>query len=80
MSKNVSNQCTFRECEPHKFENFERNVKVKYKTLRGNSTRFPERERGRERESPWDFIKIWKDVFLRLILKKKDGNQDLYGN
>ena len=80
MSKNVSNQYILRECEPHKFENFERKVKVKYKILREYSTRILERERGRERKWPWEFIKIWKDVFLRLILKKKGGNQDLYGN
>ena len=35
-----------------------------------------ERERERERESPREFIKKWKNVFLRLILKDKGGNQD----
>ena len=72
MSKNVSNQCTFRECEPHKFENFERNVKVKYKTLRGNSTRFLERERERGRErKPLGVYKDMKGCFLEANIEEK---------
>ena len=47
---------------------------VEYKCLRENSTTILERER--ERESPREFIKKWKNVFLRLILKDKGGNQD----
>ena len=51
---------------------------VEYKCLRENSTTIleRERERERERESPREFIKKWKNVFLRLILKDKGGNQD----
>ena len=46
---------------------------VKYKSLGENSTRTLETEL-----SPREFIELWKDVSLRLILNNKDGYQNCW--
>ena len=70
MNKNASNQCIFYECELHKFENIFHtwwNIEVWEKI---------QQVFWRGRQSPREFLEIWKDVSLRLIVKDKGGNRD----
>ena len=70
MSESASNQCIFYEYSLNKFENFSHtwcDIKIREKI---------QPVFWRERQSPREFIEIWKDVSLTLILKDKGSSQD----